>query len=130
LTPLSLLLVLIAAFVLMKVQLVLVLVVLAILFATIIERPVMALRRYRIPRGISILAIYLTIIGSIVLAGLLVAPTISSEADNFRTEAPAQIRDLRDTWRASHNHMLNGPGVNVLDRLLAEFDDPAVRPRK
>jgi predicted PurR-regulated permease PerM len=130
LTPLSLLLVLIAAFVLMKVQLVLVLVVLAILFATIIERPVMALRRYRIPRGISILAIYLTIIGSIVLAGLLVAPTISSEADNFRTEAPAQIRDLRDTWRASHNHMLNGPGVNVLDRLLAEFDDPSSPPEE
>ena len=91
-TPLSLLLVLIAAFVLMKIQLVVVLVLLAILFATVIERPVMALHRRRVPRPLSILAVYVMIIGGIVLAGLLAAPLISHEAQRFRDEAPAQLR--------------------------------------
>jgi predicted PurR-regulated permease PerM len=125
LTPLSLLLVLIAAFVLMKIQLVVVLVLLAVLFATVIERPVMALHRRRVPRPLSILAVYVMIIGGIVLAGLLAAPLISNEAQRFRDEAPAQLRDLRAQWELGGNAALKGPGVNVLDRLLAEIDNPS-----
>jgi predicted PurR-regulated permease PerM len=125
LTPLSLLLVLIAAYVLLKVQLVVVLVVLAVLFATIIERPVLALHRLKIPRPLSILAVYIMIIGGITLAGLLIAPTISDEAQRFRDEAPSQLTELRDDWKLSGNAALKGPGVNVLDRILAEIDNPS-----
>lgn len=125
LTPFSLFLVLLAAYILMKIQLVVVLVILAVLFATIIERPVMALHRRRIPRPLSILAVYVMIIGVIVVAGLLAAPTISDESQRFRDEAPAQIRDLRDNWALGGNAALSGPGVNVLDRLLAEIDNPS-----
>jgi predicted PurR-regulated permease PerM len=123
-TPLSLFLVLIAAYVLLKVQLVLVLVLLAVLFATIIERPVMALHRQRVPRPLSILAVYLMIIGGLTLAGILAAPTIQDEAQRFRTEAPEQIRELRNDWRVSENGLLKGAGVNALNRLLAEIDNP------
>jgi predicted PurR-regulated permease PerM len=130
LTPLSLFLVLVGAFILLKVQLVIVLVVLAVLFATIIERPVMALHRYRVPRPLSILAVYVSIIGTIVLAGVLVAPTIVDEAHSFRTDAPAQLRDLRADWRASDSPLLRGAGVNALNRLLAEFDDPSSPPQE
>jgi predicted PurR-regulated permease PerM len=125
LTPLSLLLVLIAAFVLMKIQLVIVLVVLAILFATIIERPVMALHRRRVPRPLSILAVYVMIIGGITLAGILAAPTITDEAERFRDEAPTQLTELRNDWQLSGNNLLEGAGVNMLNRLLAELDDPS-----
>jgi len=130
LTPLSLFLVLIAAFLVLNIQLVLVLVVLAILFATIIERPVMALHRYRVPRPLSILAVYVTIIGTIVLAGVLVAPTIADEAHSFREDAPVQLRELRDTWAESDSALLSGAGVNALNRLLAEFDDPSSPPQE
>ncbi len=130
LTPLSLFLVLVAAFILFKVQLVIVLVILAVLFATIIERPVMALHRYRVPRPLSILAVYVMIIGTIVLAGVLVAPTIADEANSFRTDAPAQLRDLRDDWRTSDSPFLRGAGVNALNRLLAELDDPSSPPQE
>ncbi|HRA46496.1 MAG TPA: AI-2E family transporter [Thermomicrobiales bacterium] len=130
LTPFSLLLVLVAAFILYKVQLVIVLVVLAVLFATIIERPVMALHRYRVPRPISILAVYVSIIGTIVLAGILVAPTIADEAESFRTDAPAQLRQLRDDWNESSSPLLNGAGVNALNRLLTEIDDPSSPPQE
>lgn len=125
LTPLSLLLVLISAFVLMKIQLVIVLVVLAILFATIIERPVMALHRRRVPRPLSILAVYVMIIGGITLAGILAAPTITDEARRFRDEAPTQLTELRNDWQLSGNNLLEGAGVNMLNRLLAELDDPS-----
>ena len=124
-TPFSLFLVLVSVYILIKVQLVVVLVILAILFATIIERPVMALHRRRIPRPLSILAVYVMIIGGIVLAGLLVAPTVASEADNFREEAPAQLRDLKLDWQLSGNAVLKGPGVNVLNRILDEIDKPS-----
>ncbi len=123
-TPLSLFLVIVAAYVLVKIQLVVVLVVLAILFATIIERPVMALHRRHVPRPLSILAVYITIIGGIVLLGLLAAPTISEEAQNFRDEAPAQLRELRDDWSTSGNGLLSEGGVNLLNRLLTEIDNP------
>ena len=124
-TPLSLFLVIISAYVILKIQLVVVLVILAILFATIIERPVMALHRRRVPRPLSILAVYIMIIGGIVLAALLAAPTISDEAKRFRTEAPEQLKELRSDWDLSGNNILDGAGVNLLDRLLTEFDNPS-----
>lgn len=125
LTPISLFLVLLSAYVLMKVQLVVVLVILAILFATIIERPVMALHKRRVPRPLSILAVYVMIIGGITLASILAAPTITEEANRFREEAPAQLRTLRDDWRTSGNSLLSGGGVNMLNRLLTEIDNPS-----
>src|SRR4026208_1084315 len=82
-TPVSLFLVLLIAYLLIKVQLVLILVVLALLFATIIERPVNSLERRHIPRGLSILAVYIAIIGTLVLAGILIAPSIGRETDRF-----------------------------------------------
>jgi predicted PurR-regulated permease PerM len=103
---------------------VLVLVLLAVLFATIIERPVMALHRQRVPRPLSILAVYIMIIGGLTLAGILAAPTIQDEARRFRTEAPEQITELRNDWRFSDNTLLSGAGVNALNRLLAEIDNP------
>src|SRR3712207_4603642 len=114
LTPVSLFLVLLIAYVLIKVQLVLILVVLALLFATIIERPVSLLERRHIPRGLSILAVYIAIIGTITLAGILIAPSIGREADRFREEAPGQLREMRDEWRTSGNALLRGAGVEAL----------------
>lgn len=128
LTPLSLLLVLLVAYLLLNIQIVLVLVLLAVLFATVIERPVMELERRRIPRGLSILAVYISIIGVIVLGAMLVSPVIQDEADRFQEDAPAQLRELRDTWRDSGNGLLSGAGADLLDRAVKELDDPSAPP--
>jgi predicted PurR-regulated permease PerM len=101
---------------------------LAVLLATIIERPVAELMKRHIPRGLSILAIYISIIGVIVLGSVLASPLISEEAANFREEAPARVRDLRNDWRQSDNGLLKGPGVNLLDRVLTEIDNPSQPP--
>jgi predicted PurR-regulated permease PerM len=124
LTPLTLFLVLVVAYVVLKVQLVLVLVVLALLFATIIERPVNVLERRRVPRGLSILAVYAAILGTVALAAILLAPTIGREADRFRTDAPNQLRELQDSWRTSSNDLLRGAGVRALGRAIDAIEEP------
>jgi predicted PurR-regulated permease PerM len=124
LTPVSLFLVLLVAYVVLKVQLVLVLVLLALLFATLIERPVAELERRRVPRGLSILAVYVAILGTLVLAGFLVAPTIGDEAHRFRTEAPQQLLELQNSWRTSSNDFLRGAGVRGLDRAIEAINNP------
>lgn len=124
LTPFSLLLVLIVAYVLAKIQLVLVLVLLALLFATVIERPVAMLEKRRIPRPLSILAVYVAIIGSIALAVTLVSPTIEHEAERFRSDAPAQLEELRDSWANSRNGLLSGPGADALSRAITQLNNP------
>ncbi len=129
-TPVSLLLVLVVAYLLIKVQLVLVLVLLALLFATVIERPVIELEKRRIPRGLSILAVYIAIFGTITLGVMLVSPTIEKEADRFQQEAPAQLTELRNDWLKSRNGLLSGAGADALERAIQEFDDPSAPPRQ
>jgi predicted PurR-regulated permease PerM len=128
LTPLSLFLVLLVAYLLIKVQLVIILVVLALLFATIIERPVSQLERRRIPRGLSILAVYVAIIGTVTLAGILVAPTIGNEAERFRDEAPGQLQDMQNDWRTSSSPLLRGAGVQALGRAIDMLEKPTAPP--
>jgi predicted PurR-regulated permease PerM len=130
LTPFSLLLVLVVAYMLIKIQLVLVLVLLALLFATIIERPVLMLERRHIPRGLSILAVYIAIIGTIALGTMLIAPSIQDEADRFRADAPAQLTDLRDDWLRSRNGLLSGPGADALTRAIDQLEDPSAPPQQ
>lgn len=125
LTPFSLLLVLVIAYLLIKIQIVLVLVLLALLFATIIERPVIELEKRHVPRGLSILAVYIAIIGAIALGTMSVSPLIEEEADRFRNEAPAQLAELRDSWSGSRNGLLSGPGADALDRVIRQLDDPS-----
>ena len=125
LTPVSLFLVLLLGYVIIRAQLVLVLVILAILFATVIERPVTELAKRHVPRGLAILMMYALIIGGIVLASILASPLISSEAEDFREAGPTQVRELRNDWRVSDNGILAGPGVNLLDRVLTEIDNPS-----
>jgi predicted PurR-regulated permease PerM len=130
LTPVSLLLVLVVAYLLIKVQLVLVLVLLAVLFATVIERPVIELEKRRIPRGLSILAVYVAIFGTITLGVMLISPTIQKEADRFQRDAPVQLSELRSSWLESGNGLLSGAGADALQRVIQEFDDPSAPPKQ
>ncbi|MGI8476348.1 MAG: AI-2E family transporter, partial [Thermomicrobiales bacterium] len=128
-TPFSLLLVLLIGYVIIKVQLVMVLLLLSLLFATIIERPVHLLERRGVPRGLAILAMYVSIVGVIALGVMLIAPTIAAEAHTFRSDAPAQLRELRDSWSGSRNGLLSGPGADALSRAIDQIDNPSPLPK-
>ncbi len=118
LTPAALFLVLLLFWIVTQVQLVLVLGLLALLFGTILEGPVRFLQKQRFPRPAAILAVYVVIIGALVLLIVAIAPGIADQVNDFADKAPSQLRDLRDDWRTSDNGLLNGPGVGVLDRAI------------
>jgi predicted PurR-regulated permease PerM len=118
LTPASLFLILLLFWIVTQVQLVLVLGLLALLFGTILEGPVRFLQKQRFPRPAAILAVYIVIIGALALLVVAIAPGIADQFTEFTDNAPSQLRNLRDEWRASDNGLLNGPGVGVIDRAI------------
>lgn len=122
--PIALLLVLLLAYFLIEIKAVIMLVIVAYLFGTIIERPVNTLQRRHLPRALSILLIYAAIIGVIGVLVYVLAPTIQHEADIFRREAPDQLRQLQSTWRQSDNGILSGPGVDGLQNLIENIQRP------
>ena len=124
LTPVTLFLVLLLAYVLIQVQLVLILCLLAVLFATVIERPVHLLERRFVPRPLAILAVYLVIIGGVALPAVLIAPEIGDQASNFREKAPVQLNQLRQSWAGSANPLLNGPGEQLLGEAIQTIRNP------
>jgi predicted PurR-regulated permease PerM len=122
--PIAIWLVLLVAFFLIEIKADFRLIFIAYLFGTLIERPVNSLQRRHLPRALSILLIYLAIIGVIGVLLYVLAPTIQNEADIFRREAPNQLRELQSTWRQSGNGLLSGPGVDGLQNVIDGIQRP------
>ncbi|MDQ3614718.1 MAG: AI-2E family transporter [Chloroflexota bacterium] len=118
LTPVSLFLVLLLLWTLTQIQLVLVLGLLALLFGTILERPVQFFEERRFPRAVAILAVYIIILGSLVLLLVAVVPMIADEASQFSDDVPERLSDLQADWAASSNPLLSGPGDQLLQRAI------------
>ena len=125
LTPLTLLLVLIVGYLLIQVQFVLVLVLLALVFATVIDGPVSALERRHIPRPLAILLVYAGLILAVTVLFLVVSPAIRDQATAFRTEAPRSLAELREAWLTSGNALLGGPGQLLLTRAIQFIENPS-----
>jgi predicted PurR-regulated permease PerM len=52
-----------------------------------------ALRRWHIPRGLTVLLVYVSLTGLIVLIGALLIPVISAEVESLRNDGPGLIQD-------------------------------------
>jgi predicted PurR-regulated permease PerM len=124
LTPVGLFIVLLITYLLVKVQFVLVLTLMALLFATVIERPVNELEKRRLPRGLSILVVYIALIGGLALISVSLVPVISQEAGTFRDQAPAQLHELEASWAHSGNPILSGPGHDLLGKMIDVIQRP------
>ncbi|HYO29668.1 MAG TPA: AI-2E family transporter [Thermomicrobiales bacterium] len=123
--PISLLLTLFVAYLLYQVQLLVILTLLAVVFATAIERPVHLLETRRLPRPAGILVVYAAIVGGLVLLFSVLAPVIQEQLALFREQAPDQLRQLQAAWAASPNAILNGPGQDLLRRGIDVVANPA-----
>ena len=125
LTPVSLFVVLLICFVLIKVQFVVILILVSLVLATTLERPVQLLeRRLMLPRALAILLLYVAFFGVLILAGILVAPSVRDQVTIFADEAPKRLNELRASWQASGNGLLNGTGQDLLGRAAAALDNP------
>jgi predicted PurR-regulated permease PerM len=125
LTPLSFLVVLIVAYVLLQIQFVLVLLLMALVFATVIQKPVDHLERAHLPRPLAILLIYVGIIAFLAVLFTGLAPIIREQSQLFRVQAPESLDSLRGAWAGSANALLNGPGQQLLARAIAFITSPA-----
>jgi len=122
--PASLLLTLFVAYLLYQVQLLLILTLLAVVFATAIERPVHLLETRRLPRPVGILVVYAAILGGLVLFFSVLAPVIQDQVAIFREQAPDQLLQLQAAWAASPNALLNGPGQDLLRQGIEVVANP------
>lgn len=124
LTPLSLLVVLIIFYLFVQVQIIVFLLLFAILFATVIERPVIKLENRGMPRAASILTVYATILLVIIGLSLLAVPMVTSEARVFLDEVPVIIDDVAEGWRTSDNQLLATTGYRLMTQLRFRFENP------
>lgn len=123
-TPLSLLVVLVIFYLIVEVRIVVLLLLFAILFATLIERPVIRLEERGFPRAGAILTVYLVIFALIVGASLILVPPFTQEALTFWDEAPTLVGDLAEEWRTSGNSFLSTTGYRFLAQLQFRIDNP------
>lgn len=126
LTPLSLLIVLAVGYLLIQIQFVLVLVLLSLVFATAIQRPVNALERRHVPRPLAILLVYAMLIAAITVLFMVLSPAVREQAATFREQAPVSLEELRETWRTSGNALLSGIGQQMLGRGIDFIENPSV----
>ncbi len=129
LTPMTLFLVLLLAYVMIQIRVVLIVSLLALVFATVIERPVQILERRHVPRAIGILAIYVAIAGVVALLIVGIAPSVGDQFGNLRDELPAQLRDLQIEWQRSSNPVLSGTGAGLLGQARDAIQRPPDPPQ-
>lgn len=117
LTPVSFVLAVIAIYFLYKIQIVVVLLIVGIIFATAIARPVELLHRRGLGRGPAILLIYLGILG--LLAGIfyLLIPPVAAEAARFARAAPEQLQTWRTALESSSNPLIRNAAVRAFQSL-------------
>lgn len=124
LTPARLLIVLLIFYLIVQVKLIVLLLVLAILFATAIEGPVRRLEQGGMPRSASILSVYGTILLALVIMFAVFVPLISQEFREFGEQAPEIVDKLAEDWRQSDNPILSSSGYRLLARLRFRLDNP------
>ncbi len=125
LSPAGLLLLLVITYLAVRVRLVIVLALLAMLYATVIERPVRALERWHIPRRFAILLIDLAVIAALIVPSVALAPVAGREVARFREEEPARLRQTEAAWATSPHALLRGPGRHFLERVIRRIEAPA-----
>lgn len=120
LTPITLLLTIILAYFLYTVQAVIVLLIVGILLATAISRPVEYLhQRLNLPRGLGILIMYLVILAGLTGLIYLLVPPVVEEGATFAQEFPA----LLDEWRARLETSSNSLVRTTSSRLFGALND-------
>ncbi|CAA9558179.1 MAG: hypothetical protein AVDCRST_MAG18-853 [uncultured Thermomicrobiales bacterium] len=120
LTPVTFLLTLFLAYFLYKVQIVVITLIVGILLATAISGPTELLtKRFHMPRGLSILLVYIAILAGLGAFFYLIIPPVITEGTRFVREVPTLIEDWRGQLLASNNGLIRNAATRafeVIDR--------------
>lgn len=118
------------AWLLIKIQSIIIILIIALTLAAAIEPLVVRMHRRGLSRGQAILSIYAGLLISVGLLLYLVLPPLVSQSSDFSTSIPQLLTDLRDQAEASDSRFLNTTGVRSLNRLIISYEhfrnDPSV----
>ncbi|MGD9894684.1 MAG: AI-2E family transporter [Dehalococcoidia bacterium] len=98
----------VALYLLVRLQHVLIILFLSVLVAATVAKPASYLERFRIPRAIAALIVFLAALTTLVGIGWLVLPTLIGQLGRLGAEIPGyierynQVRDQYDAWRADY----------------------------
>ncbi len=120
LTPATFLLTLFAAYFLYKVQIVVITLIVGILLATAITGPIELLtRRFRLPRGLAILLVYLGIIAGLSLFFYLLIPPVIGEGTRFVRAVPTLLEDWRGQLLTNDNALIRNAAMRAFEAIDA-----------
>jgi putative permease len=117
-----------ALFILVRLEHVLVILFISLLFAAALSGPTRALERRRIPRGLAVPVLYLAVLAVVGAAGYLVVPPLFEQVARFADQAPdyldrsGELReaydDIRDEYPAlaSFDRQIGRLGEGILSR--------------
>ena len=117
LTPASFILAVVAIYFLYKIQIVIVLLIVGVILATAITRPVELLHRRGLARGPAILVVYLAILGALTGIFYLLIPPVAAEATRFARAAPDQIQTWRTALESSSNPLIRNAATRAFQSL-------------
>jgi predicted PurR-regulated permease PerM len=86
-----------------------------------------ALAHWRIPRGITVLGVYVALVGFFIIMWALLIPVVSTEVDNLRTDGPALIQQALD--RIANNRIISKwmPPIDTVSQNLSQRLDSFVQ---
>lgn len=128
LTPARVLLALVVGYVVFKVRIVVEVGFVAVLYATLIERPVRSIARLGVPRSAAILLVDVGLVALLLAPVLLVSSAATREVHQFRREEPARLRTIDADWSTSNNAFLRGPGRRLVERAIDKLEHPPAHP--
>jgi predicted PurR-regulated permease PerM len=85
--------------------------VLALVFAYVLMPLVAWVERFRVPRGVAILSVYVVVLGSLYLFVGAAAPRMGQELRGLRAELPRMVAVVRDEWVPDIQEKLRSFGV-------------------
>ncbi len=110
-----------AGYLLLRLQLLLIILFFALLVATGIAGPVRRIERFGLPRALSILVVYLAIVGVLGLMTWYVLPRMLGQAADAAADLPRRIRDLEDYQRRIGELSREYPILRDLDERLLDI---------
>lgn len=118
LTPATFLLTLFAAYFLYKIQIVVITLIVGILLATAITGPIEFLtRRFRVPRPLAILLVYIGILAGLGVFFYLIIPPVIGEGTRFVREVPTLLENWRGQLETSNNALIRNAAARAFEAI-------------
>lgn len=126
--PRGLLLALLGCYVLYRARLIVEIGLMALIIATILERPIAAMERRGLSRKGAVWLVHGTLLASLIAGFVIAAPAALREVDRLRAEEPARLQTLALQWQASADPLLAGPGHRLVLAAIHWLQAPVMLP--